>query len=259
MMRAIIVEDEQIIRQGMIYTIDWESMNTEIVGEASNGKEGLEKILELKPDVVITDILMPIMNGIEMIEEAAKSHFFEKVILSSYSDFDYTKKSIQLQVFDYLLKPVDEEVLKTMMLSLAKRIEEKKQQSIFSKRMDSLSMLPEFLSEERVDTTYSVYTRKALECIKTRYSQKVNIEDLAAELNISPSYLSRIFKKETKGTFHYYLNQQRIKESIQLLLTNDYMIYEVAEKVGFSDYKQFNAVFRKYIGHSPTEFIQKLK
>ncbi|MBO0960646.1 response regulator [Neobacillus sp. MM2021_6] len=256
MIQAIIVEDEQIIRRGMIYTLDWKEMQTEIIGEASNGQEGLQKIIDLKPDLVITDIKMPILNGIDMIEQASKFHDFEKVILSSYSDFEYTKKSIQLQVFDYLLKPIDREVLRIMMDLLNKKIVEKKKHKLIQQKVDFSFMKAVFFPEEIETSAYCDYTQKVINCINERYAEKINLEDVAQDLAVSPSYLSRVFKKDTKGTFHHYLNQQRIKASVPLLLTKKYMIYEIAEMVGFSDYKQFNAVFKKHMGYSPSEFIQ---
>ncbi|MCM3718083.1 response regulator transcription factor [Fictibacillus phosphorivorans] len=255
MITALIVEDEQMIRKGMMYTIDWKGMQTEIIGEAANGQEGLEKIIALKPDLVITDIKMPILNGTDMIQEASRFHDFETVVLSSYSDFEYTKKCIQLQVFDYLLKPIDEEILKTMMDKLVQKIREKKKQEILQQKMDKSSMKLLFPEKEEM-RSYNTYTRKVIESIQSRYAEKINLEDLAQELCVSSSYLSRVFKKDTNRTFNHFLNQQRIQASIPLLLSKQYMMYEIAEKVGFSDYKQYHAVFNKYMGCPPTEFIQ---
>lgn len=259
MISAIIVEDEQIIRKGIIYTMDWKSMQTEIVGEASNGKDGLEKIIVLKPDLVITDIKMPIMSGIEMIEQALNHHDFETIILSSYSDFEYTKKSIQLQVFDYLLKPVDEDALKEVMSSLHDRLEKRRKQNLLTTGVDVESLAAMFFPDQESISEYSPYTRQLIESIKDRYPEKISLEELAAEMGVSPSYLSRVFKKDTNGTFHHYLNQERIRKSIPLLLSNKYMVYEIAELAGFTDYKQYNNVFKRYTGFSPTEFIQKIK
>ena len=72
MLRVMIVEDEDMIRKGLVFTIDWLSMDCVVVAEASNGQEGYERILEYKPDVVIADICMPFMDGIEMIQKASE-------------------------------------------------------------------------------------------------------------------------------------------------------------------------------------------
>ena len=100
MNNLLIVEDERMIRHGLRYTIDWMALDITVIGEAVNGQEGYEKILELKPDIVLTDIKMPKMSGIDMLEAASKKHTFHTLILSSYSEFSYAQKGIQLGGFD---------------------------------------------------------------------------------------------------------------------------------------------------------------
>ena len=118
MLKVLIVEDEDIIRKGLAYTIDWVSMGYTVVGEAANGEEGLEKIKELIPDVVIADIRMPKLDGITMIREASKYIKFESIILTSYAEFEYAQQAIGLKVFDYMLKPIDEAALQETMIRL---------------------------------------------------------------------------------------------------------------------------------------------
>ena len=115
MLRVMIVEDEDMIRKGLVFTIDWLSMDCVVVAEASNGQEGYERILEYKPDVVIADICMPFMDGIEMIQKASEKVKFKSILLTSYAEFDYARRAIQLNSVDYLLKPIDEEKLKEVL------------------------------------------------------------------------------------------------------------------------------------------------
>ena len=112
MYRVLIAEDEDIIRKGIAYTMDWVSMGCTIIGEAANGKEGVDKIKELSPDIVLADIMMPMMDGIEMIRQGQEICDFKSIIMTSYADFEYAKKAIDLGVSAYLMKPVDEEELK---------------------------------------------------------------------------------------------------------------------------------------------------
>ena len=97
MNKIIIVEDEEIIRNGLAISFDWMEYGCNIVGLAKDGKEGLDMILELEPDIVISDIRMPKMTGIEMIQNAKKQgkEFFS-IFLNSYADFEYAKSSIEL-------------------------------------------------------------------------------------------------------------------------------------------------------------------
>ena len=93
MIQLLIVEDEEIIRKGLQYTIDWLSLDIVIAGVAENGKEGLDLIRKLDPDIVLTDIKMPIMDGLTMLEKASEELYkIVPIILTSYSEFDYAKQ-----------------------------------------------------------------------------------------------------------------------------------------------------------------------
>ncbi len=115
--RVLIAEDEYITRQGIRNMVDWNAEGFEIVGEASNGKDALELVEKLKPHIVLTDIVMPVMDGLEL-EKKIRSEYpeIQLVVLSSYSDFDYVRDSFQSGAVDYILKPTlnPEELLKTM-------------------------------------------------------------------------------------------------------------------------------------------------
>ena len=105
MRRVIIVDDESLVRVGLQSLFDWESFGYKIVGIYQNGKEALEAIRNNPPDVLLTDIRMPEMDGLQLIEEVKKTYpDLNVVILSSYNDFDYMRKAIQYGVKDYVLK-----------------------------------------------------------------------------------------------------------------------------------------------------------
>lgn len=258
MLRVLVVEDEEIIRKGFIHTVDWTSMECVIVGEAKNGKEGLEKIKELQPDIVFTDIIMPKMNGIEMIEEAKKDYEFKSVILTSYSEFEYAQKAIKLKVFEYLLKPVEEDALQ--------KVVEKIRGEIYEERtINTLKMNTKDKSEvELINLEFYIqkqgtnpYVEKALDIIRSRYVEKLTIELVADEIGVSGSYLSRKLKEEVAQTFLEILHKHRLQKAVELLNEGIYKVYEVSEKTGFSEYKHFCQVFKKYIGSAPTEFIKQ--
>ena len=109
MLRVMIVGDEDMIRKGLVFTIDWLSMDCVVVAEASNGQEGYERILEYKPDVVIADICMPFMDGIEMKQKASEKVKFKSILLTSYAEFDYARRAIEARVCEYLFQRVDHE------------------------------------------------------------------------------------------------------------------------------------------------------
>lgn len=104
--KVLIVDDEMLIRQGIINYIDWEKEGFQIVGEASNGKEAMQMIAEFSPHIVITDIVMPIMDGIDLVKEVKNAFSdIEIIVLSSFENFDYVRSTFQNGVADYILKP----------------------------------------------------------------------------------------------------------------------------------------------------------
>lgn len=106
-MKFVIVEDEIRIREGILRLLPKLDKENEIVGEAENGLEGLEIIRKEKPDVIITDIRMPLMDGLDMLEKLHEEGCDAKaIVLSAYSEFEYARQAIRLGVTEYLLKPI---------------------------------------------------------------------------------------------------------------------------------------------------------
>lgn len=127
MYHILIVDDEPIVREGIRELIDWEAYNFTIQAEASDGRDGLEKIMSLQPELVLVDIKMPGLSGMDMICEARKQGFGGTfIILTGYSDFDYAKSAISLGVRGYLLKPIDEDELLEMIILTGKELNERK-------------------------------------------------------------------------------------------------------------------------------------
>ena len=113
MYRVLLVEDEEIIRKGIRYSVPWEECGCSVVGEAENGAVGEEKIAELQPDIVITDITMPVKNGLEMIADTREKFNYIAIILTGYSEFEYAQQAIRNGVSDYVLKPLDMDEMRT--------------------------------------------------------------------------------------------------------------------------------------------------
>ena len=124
MYRVIIVDDEPVIRRGLRETIEWDALGLEVAGEAADGAEALKLIREIRPEILITDIRMPEMDGIELIREVKKLELNIKItILSGYSDYDYLKAAIRLGVDNYLLKPIDNDELISNLKNAVSEIE----------------------------------------------------------------------------------------------------------------------------------------
>ena len=250
MLRVLIVEDEEFIRRGLLCTIDWTGMGCVVVGAASDGKEGLELLRTERPDVVLTDIRMPRMDGIAMAERAQEEGILPQIIfLTSYAEFDYAKKAIALHAADYLLKPVDEAELSALM------------QRLIAAGTGARMGITEGIDWRRYfeDETLNPYVRHAMERIQHDYREKLSIELLAEEAGVSASYLSRKLKEVTGQTFLEMLTRERLQNAIAQLASGRYRVYEVAEENGFGDYKNFCTVFKKHMKSSPREFLQQGK
>ncbi len=253
MYRVLIVEDEDIIRKGIAYTMDWMGMGCTIVGEAANGQEGIEKIEELKPDIVLADIMMPIYDGIEMIKRAKEVASFKSIILTSYAEFDYAKQAIELDVSSYLMKPVDEEELKKAIAKIITELEKEDKYEQIEKKSVKVEAMDTIFVKNNKDNEY---VQQILDYVKLHYAEKISIETFADEMGVSASYLSRKFKEAAGTSFLDFLNKYRVQQAIKLLESGKYKVYEVSDLTGFSDYKHFNTVFKRYTDSSPSEFIK---
>ena len=110
--RILLADDEEEVRKAIIRKIDWENIGFQVVGDADNGEEALEKIEQLKPDVVMTDIRMPYMDGLTLTARIRQKYPSIKVLIfSGYDDFEYAQQAIKLNVTEYILKPVNVEEL----------------------------------------------------------------------------------------------------------------------------------------------------
>lgn len=262
MIGVVIVEDEAFIRRGMVLTTPWNQFGCEVIGEAKDGVEGIHLIKKLKPDLVITDVSMPNMDGIEMIKELVDHVDSEFIIVSGYDDFQYAQQAIKLGVKDYLLKPIDDDDFYFTLKNVVKIIKEKRDIINLPDNDSPVEdMKLQLFKEFSYDHTYDArkkYIYKAIEKIKKHYHEEITIKEVSEELSISESYLSRLFKTYTGYTFVEYLTNYRIKMAIILLKDHTIKVYEVSNKVGYSDPKYFGAIFKKVMGVTPMEFKNSL-
>ena len=230
MRTVLVIEDEQLIRSGLIRQLNWERCCCAVIGEAENGQEGLTLIRRLQPQIVITDIRMPVMDGLEMLRRSKAEYGYEAIILSGYGEFSYAQQALALNVSDYLLKPVDLKELEDKLKRLADRI-----------------VAPE-------EAPLSL-PRRASVYIEEHLSEELGAASLAEHFSVSADHLSRLMKKEYQLSLHEYIIALRMRRAALLLRQVPSMkIYQVAAKTGYSDYKYFHAVFTRYFGVSPSEY-----
>ncbi len=250
MYRVVVVEDEKIVRQGIIRDTDWSSIDCMVIGEASNGEEGLELIRKLVPDLVITDIRMPKMSGIEMSEKLREERIAPFIIfLTAYDDFAYAQQAIRVGASDYVLKPFKDNELEQVIVQILQK--NKKDDAPEEAQSAHLSL-------KKGDK--SKYLEAALHYIDEHYSDPdLSAKTVADAIGISPGHLSHLFRKESSFTMSNYVLDCRMRSAKKMLKDYTHKVYEVAELVGYRDITYFSASFKKHVGVTPSEYQDRYR
>ena len=235
-LNVLLVDDEIIIRQGFIKLFDWQAHDCQVIGQASDGLEALSKIDELKPDIVIMDINIPIMNGLKVIELSRIKHPDTAfVIVSGYDDFSYCRQALKLKITDYILKPVNYEEFGNCIDNLKISLFESKKENKDSQQKD------------RMIISITKYLQNHLQ-------EDVSLNVLAQEFHLNAQYISQLFKSEIGVGFLTYLTNIRIEHAKKLLLSTDDAISDISDQCGYNDYRVFTKVFKKKEGITPSQF-----
>lgn len=256
MYTVVIIDDEPLIVEGMSRTMAWEKWNCQVAGTACDGEEGMELIREKRPDIVITDINMPKMDGLKMIA-GLKSEFpdMQLIILTGYREFEYARQAIALGVSRFLLKPSKMNELEEAVETVTGRLDQK--------GMPATAFLPEdtqpdgklpMQTEEENSEANSFIVKNALEYIRENSREKLRLADVADQVYVSQWHLSKLLNKHTGKTFSDILNGARMDRSKELLMDPALRICDVAEQVGFQDLAHFSRVFKKMEGMSAGEY-----
>lgn len=247
--KVVIIDDEDIIVNGLKKVIDWEKYGCKVVGTAYDAKSGAEAIREHKPDILFTDIRMPGVDGLTMLA-AIKSEFpnMEITVLTGHREFEYAKRALNTGVTRFLLKPSKmnelEEALETMTENLEKRIVEPP--------IDPPGAAD--LLEDDSPENSSFIVNSALKYIDEHYAEKLTLITVADKIFVSQWYLSKMLNKHTGKSFYEIINMVRVKKAKQMLADPAIRIHEIAEMVGFSDVAHFSRTFKKLENLTPKEY-----
>ena len=240
MIRVLMVDDEPLVRHGVAAGMDWASLGCEVVGEAQSGEEGLALARRLKPDLIITDIRMPKMDGITMMNMLREEGCAARcIVLTAHSDFEYARGALLFGADDYLLKPFRNQELTHAVARTCRKME-----SAPAANTPAVKKEPEATG----------YVRQAMDYIAGHYAdENISIATIAEHLCVSEGHLSHVFKKQTGMTVTNYLTKTRIDAAMALLQTGRVKVYEAATAVGYKDVTYFSATFKKLRGLSPSE------
>jgi two-component system response regulator YesN len=241
---VLVAEDEPLIRRHIVRKLAESCPGFEVVAEAADGQEALESIAELYPDVLVTDIRMPVMDGLALIREAYYGYpDVRVVIVSGYDEFSYAKSALSFGVKDYLLKPISDDELRSVMSRLAVQLDAAEE------RLDGEHpSFPESSSQEELVSTVKEYLR-------ARFAEGISLADLAALFHVNPPYLTRVFKRHGGVAPVRYLRDLRISQARKLLDERPGLeIKEIAAMVGYPDQGYFSRVFKQAVGVGPQDY-----
>lgn len=263
--RVLIVDDEYYFRQLLIRLVDWEAAGFEVAAEADDGSAALQIIGEQPIDLIITDIEMPNMNGLEFIQEVRKLNSAVKLIyITSYDNFSYAQQAISLGADHYLLKPVDEDAVERALRTIRTQLTEKweAERYINQLRIKAGDVQEPQAGEARGQKRQSSSTAligKTIAYVTAHYAEDtLSLQSTAGALFVNPSYLSHAFKKETGESFVEYVTNVRLGEAMKLLSQGNSgeeapapKIATIARQVGYKDPFYFSKCFKKRYGMTP--------
>jgi YesN/AraC family two-component response regulator len=236
MYKVVIVDDEQQIVEGITNLFPWEQRGFEVAAFFQSPVEAYQYLKVNKADVLLCDIEMPEVNGIELIEKLNESGI-KVVFISGFNNYEYFRGAIRNKVEDYLLKPIKYHELSECLQKIKDqldrentRVEEEKPQGYYDQIIDGVKAY--------IEESY----------------QNASLEKAAEKTGLSAGYLSRIFKEYSGKGFLEYLTDVRMKKACEFLDDYHNKSYDVAYHVGYENPKNFSRAFKAYYGKTPSEY-----
>lgn len=246
MLDVLLVDDEEIILTGLTKVFPWAKYDCRVVDTARDGREGLKLIRQLRPQILLTDIRMPNMDGLSMIA-AVESEFpgLQVTVLTAFRDFDYAQTAIRLGVCRYLLKP--------------SRMEELHEAVGFMAARAKTEARTEDASDDPGESAAGSFVAEAaLRYIDDHYAEHLTLGEVADHVYVSQWHLSKLINRCARQSFFDLLNARRVRAAQELLANPAYRVGDVALAVGYADVTHFSRIFRKVTGRTPGEFRNSL-
>ena len=243
--RILLADDEPYLRKSVIRRIDELDAGFTVAAEASDGAEAFEILRTESIQVVITDIRMPVMDGLELARRIRETYpDVVVIILTGYADFSYAQEALRQGATDYLLKPIDTDDLEAA--------------------LSRIRLILERLYPQEADDTISRHGAKesveiAVSYLNEHYGEDVDIGKLAESLGFTSAYLTKLFNRHIGVSPVKYLTEIRMREAKRLLIDTDYSIKKIGETVGYHDQFYFSKTFRKMNGMNPSAYRKDLK
>ena len=244
---VMIVDDEPEIGRGINDSVDWAALGMKVAAICTDSAEALARALSLNPDIIVSDIYMPGINGLDLADrlrlEGCNSRF---IFISAYSEVEYFKHAFKVNAVDYILKPIDINELITVLA--AQNMEIRKQ------RGEGVAKLP----DPNTGNPASSVVRRVSAYVRENLGSRLTISVISKACYLSPNYLCYLFRKETGLTINEYITAQRMRKACELLRQNRKIyVSEVAAHVGYHDAAYFSRQFKISIGCTPQEYQEE--
>ncbi len=244
MYRLVLVEDDFQIRHGLSHFFPWQEIGFAMVATFENGKQALSWLRENPADVLLTDVRMPVMDGLALIDALHQENIaICSVILSAHRDFDYAQQAMALGVHHYIVKSTRYDDLVSVFRQLRSNLDAASEAAT---PLPLPAPLPSGAHDERV-------IRLVKQCVKDDPAHAC-LQTIAGQVNLSPVYLSRYFKEKTGVHFIDYIITKKMTYAVALLKQQDKRLAQIAQMVGYSNEKNFSRAFKKHFGISPNDY-----
>ncbi|MCM3273358.1 response regulator transcription factor [Paenibacillus elgii] len=243
MYKLLIVDDESETRSSISNYFPWEDIGFEIVGQLENGRQALDFLSERQADVVLCDIHMPVLSGIDFAREIKdRKHPVMIVFFSGYREFEYAKQALSLGVKEYIVKPPKYKDLVSAFSSLKAELDEQAWRA---------AAVPPDQPDEEPEQSYNGKIISIVKHFVEDNFPHASLEEAAKLVHMNANYLSQFFKKNTGSSFSDYLLTVKMQKAKELLQDVRYRTYEVGSLVGYSNSRNFARTFKKYFGTTP--------
>ena len=252
--RILIVEDNPELRNFLLQSLQ----NSYRVTLAENGKEALDLIDQQQPDLIISDIMMPVMRGDELCQtlksNMATSHI-PIILLTALGDRESILRGLEIKADSYVVKPFDMDILKANIASELANKEFIRQR--FAQLNYRTEDFPQEIQQAPGLSLDQEFLTKATELVKKNLGKEFNVDDLCMEMGMSRSSLYNKVKALTDRSPSDFVRQIRMTEAAALLKSKRYTVAEVSDMMGYSDPKYFTDIFKKYYGMTPSAYMKK--
>lgn len=249
MYNILLVEDDHAMRFLYSKMNVWSECGFKIAAEVSNGKDALEVLEKEKFDLIVTDIRMPFVDGIELLREIKKRGIDVCVIfVSSYDEFEYARQGLILGAFDYILKPVDDKKLAAVLERTKQCIAEKKSVTEISR---SVSEALHYIGKTDDENSF---IRQLCSYFSENQDRVITMDEAAEHFNFNKDYFGKLFKQNMGVTFSYFSSVVKVEYAKELIATGNYKTYQISEKLGYSSPDYFTKIFKEITGKTPSQF-----